>query len=165
MKARFAVLLLVCAAATPHAFAQCPTQPATPQSPNNINLAPGNITFSWSLSPASGVTGYEVHAGTTIGSASTVCSANNATTSCTASISTAGVYGWKVVTKFTTCPSIDSAVDTFTVGCPQTAPTLTSPGAGEKNVALNPILTWTSVSDADKYDVYLGPAGGGCTAS
>jgi hypothetical protein len=159
------VLLVCAAAAASPAFAQgCPTQPATPQSPNNVNLAPGNITFTWSLSPASGVTGYEVHGGPSLGNAVTLCSTNNATNSCTVSLN-ANSYGWLVRTKFTTCPSIDSSVLFFTVGCPQTAAVLTSPAADAKNVSLNPILQWNAVQDSDKYDIYLGTPGQGCTAA
>ena len=82
MKTRFAALLVCAAAAVSRAFAQgCPTQPATPQSPINVNLAPGTVTFSWMASPASGVTGYEVDAGPAIGTASAVCSVRAATCS------------------------------------------------------------------------------------
>jgi hypothetical protein len=163
MKVRLA-LLLVCAGMVAHASAQCPTAPATPKSPINVNLAPGAVTFSWDLSPASGVTGYEVHAGQSVGSAGTVCSTNGGGTSCTASLS-AGSYGWLVREKFSTCPSIDSAAKNFTVGCPQTPPGLTSPGANATNVSQTPLLQWNAAPDADRYDVYLGPVGSGCTAA
>jgi hypothetical protein len=162
MTTRFAMLLLCAAGAAVDAFAQgCPTTGANPTSPINVNVAAGAVTFNWSPSPASGVTGYELKAGTTTGNATTVCSTNGAT-SCTASLS-AGSYGWLVRTKFTTCPSIDSAVKNFTVGCPQTGPSLTSPTNNATNVSLNPILQWTSVADSDRYDVFLGPVGSGCT--
>src|SRR5436190_12405978 len=165
MKTRFAMLLVCAAGAVSRVLAQgCPTSPATPLSPINTNVAVGNITFNWSASPASGVTGYEVYAGTTTANATRVCSTNGAT-SCTGSLSTAGSYGWLVRTKFTTCPSIDSPIKNFNAGCPQTPPALASPAAGATNVSQTPLLQWNAVVDADKYDVYLGPAGSGCNAA
>ena len=99
MKTRFAVLLVLATGLVSHAFAQgCPNTGASPTSPINVNVAPGGVTFNWSPSPASGVTGYEVKAGTTTASATTVCSTNGAT-SCTASLN-AGAYSWLVRTKF-----------------------------------------------------------------
>ena len=161
MKTLFAMLL---AGLSTHAFAQsCPTAAATPQSPVDVNVAPGNVAFNWTASPASGVIGYEVDAGATIASATAVCSTSGAT-SCSASLN-AGAYSWKVRTKFSTCPSIDSALAAFSVGCPQTAPTLTSPAAGATNASLNPTLQWSAVANGDRYDVYLGPVGSGCTAA
>src|SRR5207244_3741678 len=102
MKTRFAMLLVCAAGAVPHAFAQvCPSAPATPKSPINMNVAAGAVTFNWDASPASGVTGYEVRSGQTVGNASAVCSTNGST-SCAASLA-ARSYGWLVRTKFTTC--------------------------------------------------------------
>ena len=89
MRIRLAVLLACVAGAATHAFAQgCPPNSQAPiaQSPNNTNVAPPSVTFTWTASTASGVTGYEVHAGMTVGSAGTVCNASGASaTSCTAS--------------------------------------------------------------------------------
>src|SRR5258705_3560571 len=88
MKPRFAMLLVCAAGTVSRVLAQgCPTSPATPLSPINTNVAVGNVTFNWSASPASGVTGYEVYAGTTTANAARVCSTNGAT-SCTGSLST-----------------------------------------------------------------------------
>src|SRR3954447_14071641 len=141
MKVRLA-LLLVCAGMVPRAFAQCPTAPATPKSPINTNVAPGVATFSWDPSPASGVTGYDVYAGQT--TAAVVCSTSGSGSSCSRSLS-AGTWGWYVKTKFTTCPSVDSTAKAFTVGCPQTAPTLAAPGASATNVSQTPLLQWNGV--------------------
>src|SRR5438034_1995088 len=156
MKTRFA-MLLVAAAAVSRAFAQgCPTAPATPKSPINVNVAAGAVMFNWDVSPASGVTGYEVHAGQSVANANTVCSTNGGGTSCTASLA-AGSWGWFVRAKFTTCPSIDSSVSFFTAGSPQIGPTLTFPAAGAKDISQTPQLQWNAVVDADKYDVYHSP--------
>jgi hypothetical protein len=165
MKSRFAMVLVCAAGVASRAFAQgCPTSPATPLSPINTNVAVGNVAFNWSASPASGVTGYEVYAGTTTANTTKVCSTNGAT-SCTGSLSTAGSYGWLVRTKFTTCPSIDSPIKNFTAGCPQSGPTLTFPAANAKDISQTPQLQWNAVVDADKYDVYLGEVGKGCSAA
>jgi hypothetical protein len=158
MKIRFAMLLACAAGLTAHAFGQiCPGSGATPQSPINVNVPPGNVTFTWQASPSSGVIGYDVLIGT-----NTACSTSGAT-SCTASLA-AGAYAWRVRTKFSAC-TVDSSTNSFTAGCPQTTPTLSSPAAGATNVSLNPILQWNGVADADRYDIYLGPVGSGCSSA
>ena len=66
MRTRFALLLCAFAAFGGHAFAHMSTGIApVPQSPIGTNLNESTpITFSWSPSPTSGVTGYDVFATT-----------------------------------------------------------------------------------------------------
>jgi hypothetical protein len=172
MKIRLA-MLAVAAGLTAHAYAQCPpnSQAPVPQSPVNANVAPGNVTFTWTPSAAAGVTGYEVYAGSISTSANPpmVCSSAANATSCNATSPIGpGTYLWSVRAKFlgTTCSGVDSNRVPFTVGCPQTGPTLQAPAAGATNVSQTPTLQWNAVADADRYDIFFGPAGSGaCTGN
>ena len=166
MKRRIAVLAIM-AGVSAHAFAQCPpsSTAAVPQSPYNVNLAPGNITFNWTPSTASGVSGYEVWVsnGSTANIACTATGAGSG--SCSGSLN-ANAYSWFVRTKFgTSACTLDSQSANFSVGCPQSAPSLQAPAPNATNVSLNPTLQWTSVDSADRYDIYFGLAGSGCNAS
>ena len=171
MRARFAVLLCAAVALGGQAFAQCPTSGApVPQSPIGTNQnANTPITFSWTPATASGVTGYDVLiiAGTT----TLACSVTGANgTSCTgpaAGLPT-GQYNWIVRANITstncTTGQLLSAARQFLVNCQTGAPGSQSPSDGAQNVSVTPTLTWSAVSGADQYDVYLGPSGSGCTA-
>jgi hypothetical protein len=168
MKTRLAVLALAAGLAV-HAYAQCPpnSQAPVPQSPVNTNVPAGNVTFTWTPSAAAGVTGYEVHGGnSTSANPQIVCSAAANATSCNASINP-GTYLWFIRAKFAACLNgLDSGRVPFSVGCPQTGPSLQAPAAGATNVSQTPSLQWNAVADADRYDIFFGPAGSGaCTGS
>ena len=170
MRARFALLLCAFAAFGGEAFAQCPTGSApVPQSPIGTNQNESTpITFTWSPSTSSGVTGYDVFATTGTASATLICSVTganaNACTGPAAGLSS-GLYNWVVRANFATC-TLTSATKQFTVNCPTGAPTVQSPSDGSQNVFTNPTLTWSPVSGANQYDVYFGVAGSGaCTGT
>ncbi|MEK6372258.1 MAG: hypothetical protein AABO58_06140 [Acidobacteriota bacterium] len=171
MKTRLAMLAMA-AGLTAHAYAQCPpnSQAPVPQSPVNSNVAPSNVTFTWTPSAAGGVTGYEVHGGnSTTANPQILCTAAANATSCnSASPISPGPYTWFIRAKFggTTCTGLDSSRVPFTVGCPQTGPALQAPAAGATNVSQTPLLQWNAVADADRYDIFFGPAGSGaCSGS
>ncbi|MEA2325313.1 MAG: large repetitive protein, partial [Thermoanaerobaculia bacterium] len=168
MNVRFALLLCAFVALGGQAFAQCPGTAPVPQSPIGTNQNESTpITFTWSPSPTSGVTGYDVFA--TSGAANTVpvCSAAANATSCTGPAGgfSSGLYNWVVRANFANCTLV-STTKQFTVNCPTGAPTIQSPPDGAQNVFANPTLTWNPVSGANQYDVYIGVAGSGaCTGT
>ncbi len=170
MKARFALLLCAFAAFGGHAFAQCTSGTApVPQSPIGSNLNESTpITFSWSPSPSSGVTGYDVFATTGTANATLICSVSGANAnSCTGPAAglSSGLYNWIVRANFANC-TLQSATKQFTVNCPTAAPSVQSPSDGSQNVFTSPTLTWSAVSGANQYDVYFGVAGSGaCTGT
>ena len=168
MKIRLAVALALLAGAM-QTFAQvvCPPNSQAPvaQSPKNTNATPP-VTFTWTASTAANVIGYDVRAGQTIGNAVTVCSTAAAATSCTANSAPPGVYAWKVVAKFANNCTLDSNVNAFSVGCPQSAPAPQSPANGATNTSPTPALQWSPVADATNYEIFLGVSGGGaCTGN
>jgi len=170
MNVRSAVLLCAVLALGEQALAQCPTSgAAVPQSPNGTNQnANVPISFSWTAATASGVTGYDVFAGTGSPSATLVCSvASSTTTSCNGPAAgfSAGSYNWVVRANITNCSGgLISTAKQFTVACPTSAPGSQSPSSGSQNVSLTPTLTWGAASGADQYDVYMSASGaGGCT--
>jgi hypothetical protein len=172
MRSRFALLLCAFAAFGGHAFAQCPTTGApVPQSPIGTNQNEGvPITFSWTPSTASGVTGYDVFAAAVSSSGSTlVCSvagANANSCSGPAAGLSSGLYNWAVRANIASCAGLASAAKQFTVNCPTAAPAIQSPSDGAQNVVSTPTLTWNAVSGANQYDVYFGVAGSGaCTGT
>jgi hypothetical protein len=151
------------------ALAQCPTAGApVPQSPGTVQNANVPVTFSWTPTTASGVTGYDVYAGTSATS-SLVCSATGANAnSCSGPAAgfSPGQYSWVVRANIPSCTALQSATKTFTVSCPTAAPGSQSPSTGSQNVSLTPTLSWGAVSGADTYDVYMSVSGsGGCTGS
>ena len=170
MRVRLALLLCAFAAFGGYAFAQqCPTGTApVPQSPIGTNqLENTPITFNWTPSPTSGVTGYDVFASTGPTNSTLICSVGGANAnSCTGPAAglSAGSYSWVVRANLANCTLV-SATKQFTVGCPTGAPSIQSPSDGAQNV-FNPTLTWSAVSGANQYDVYLGVAGSGaCTGT
>ncbi|MGZ7039364.1 MAG: hypothetical protein ACXVJO_14410, partial [Thermoanaerobaculia bacterium] len=120
------------------------------------------ITFSWTAANVPNVSGYDVISGTP---ATILCSAAATATTCTTTTGppSAGVYDWSVRTNFATCPAIISAAAQFTAGCATVAPAPVSPRDGETSVPLDVALQWTD-DGAEKYDVYFGASGTGCTA-
>jgi len=170
MRVRFALLLCAFAAFGGHAFAQCPTGIApVPQSPIGTNQNESTpITFSWSPSTTSGVTGYDVFATSGTANTTLICSvagANANSCSGPAGGLSSGQYSWVVRANFANC-TLQSATKQFTVNCPTGAPSVQSPGDGSQNVFPNPTLTWSAVSGANQYDVYFGVAGSGaCTGT
>ena len=173
MRYRFAVVLCAVLALAGHALAQpCPTSGApVASSPNGANLNEATpITFTWTPSTAANVTGYDVFAsiGSPTSSPSPVCSASPANaTSCTGPNGglAAGQYNWVVRANIAGCSTFASTSKQFTVGCLTSAPSAQSPSNGSQNVSLTPTLTWSAVSGATSYDVYLGISGsGGCTS-
>ncbi|HEV7429259.1 MAG TPA: hypothetical protein VGQ46_23140 [Thermoanaerobaculia bacterium] len=171
MNARFAVVLCAVVALGGQAFAQCPTTgAAVPQSPIGTNLNEGvPITFSWTPATASGVTGYDVFALSGASNSTLVCSvagANANSCSGPAAGLSSGAYTWAVRANFASCAGLGSAAKQFTVNCPTGAPAIQSPSDGAQNVFVNPTLTWSPVSGANQYDVYIGVAGSGaCTGT
>ncbi|MEA2166360.1 MAG: hypothetical protein QOK37_4487 [Thermoanaerobaculia bacterium] len=172
MRYRFAAILCAVLAIGGSARAQCPTTGApVANSPSGGNLNESTpVTFSWTPATASGVTGYDVFAG--IGSPTAgglVCSASGPNAnSCTGPAGglSGGQYTWAVRANFTTCPGLISTSKQFTVGCLTSPPSIQSPSDGSQNVSVNPTLTWSAVSGATAYDVYLGVSGsGGCTSN
>jgi hypothetical protein len=170
MRARFALVLCAAAALGGHAFAQqCPTGVApVAQSPNGTNQNEGvPITFNWSPSATSGVTGYDVFATTGNAAATLICSAAANASSCSGPAAgvSSGLYTWAVRANFANC-NLVSAGKQFTVNCPTAAPTIQSPADGAQDVFSHPTLTWSAVSGANQYDVYFGVTGSGaCTGT
>ncbi|MDP9362047.1 MAG: hypothetical protein M3P29_11405 [Acidobacteriota bacterium] len=169
MRSRFAVLLCAVVALAGRALAQCPTTGApVPQSPIGTNLSESTpIIFSWTPSTASGVTGYDVFVGTGTATA-LVCSAVGAgANSCSSPAAgfSAGQYNWVVRANISNCPAgLQSVPKQFFVGCLNSAPAVQSPSDGAQNVSLTPTLTWSAVSGANQYDIYISVSGsGGCT--
>jgi hypothetical protein len=151
------------------ALAQCPTGVApVPQSPIGTNQNENTpITFSWSPSPTSGVTGYDVFATAGTANATLICSAGANATSCSGPAAglSSGLYNWVVRANFANC-TLASAAKQFTVNCPTGAPSVQSPPDGSQNVFTNPSLTWSAVAGANQYDVYFGVSGSGaCTGT
>lgn len=169
LRIRFALLLCAFAAFGVQAFAQCPTGVApSPQSPIGTNQNESTpITFSWSPSTTSGVTGYDVFATRGTATSTLICSAGANANSCSGppgGLST-GLYNWAVRANFVNCTLV-SATKQFTVNCPTGAPGIQWPSDGSQDVFVNPMLTWTAVSGADMYDVYFGVSGSGaCTGT
>lgn len=167
MRVRFALLLCAFAAFGGHAFAQqCPTGVApVPQSPIGTNQNENTpITFSWSPSPTSGVTGYDVYASNGAAQANLICSTTANSCSGPANGLSSGQYTWLVRANFANC-NLLSVTKQFTVNCLTGAPSIQSPSDGSQNV-FNPTLTWSAVSGASQYDVYLGVSGSGaCTGT
>jgi hypothetical protein len=171
MNARFAVLLCAFAALGGQAFGQCPTTGApVPQSPiatNQNESVP--ITFSWTPSTTSGVTGYDVFATSGTTNSTLLCSVSGASAnSCSGPANglSSGLYNWVVRANVTSCAGLVSATKQFTVNCPTGAPSVQSPSDGSQNVFVNPTLTWSAVSGANQYDVYFGVSGSGaCTGT
>jgi hypothetical protein len=154
-------IAVACIFAT-HLAAQCPTGAATPQSPaGSISNANSPVTFTWTASTASGISGYDVLIGQGTSSSRTVaCSAaSNASTCTVANGFPAGGYSWLVRTKFATCPNIDSSVKTFTVNCPTASPVNQSPADSATNISQTPTLQWNAVSGVSGYEVFMGIAG------
>src|SRR5947207_8521552 len=150
-----AVLILFAPAAFPQV--PCPTSATAgqPTGPDGGNFNTGsNIPFTWTASTVSGVT-YDVLVGPNVNSLTVVC-ANQTGTNCSATINTAGSYIWVLKTKKTSCSDIANGPKTFTVGCLSGAPSIQSPSNNATNVATNVTLTWSGVSGADGYDIYLG---------
>lgn len=160
------VVAAVCASAI-RLSAQCPGTPASPQSPSGNVAANTAITFNWTLSPTSGITGYDVLVSHNGGNPNVACSAANTATSCTnnSGFSAGGNYAWAVRTKFSSC-NLDSSPKSFSVGCPATPPTNQTPADNSTNVSTTPTLTWTAVPGATAYEIFLGvanTAGSGCS--
>ncbi len=172
MNIRSAVLLCAGLALSGQALAQCPTSGApVPQSPIGANVnANAPVTFSWTLSTVSGITGYDVFASTGSPSATLVCSAASSTAnSCSGPAAglSPGTYNWVVRANIPNCAAgLQSATKQFTVGCLTSPPSVQSPSDGSQNVFANPTLTWSPVSGAGMYDVYFGVSGSGaCTGT
>ncbi|HEX7678092.1 MAG TPA: hypothetical protein VF713_08215, partial [Thermoanaerobaculia bacterium] len=102
MRARFTALLCAFVALGGEAIAQCPanSQPPVAQSPNGSSLNENStVTFSWTPSTTSGVTGYSVYIGTTssTGNTTIACSTTGANAnSCSVSSLPANQYFWAV---------------------------------------------------------------------
>jgi hypothetical protein len=147
----------------------CPSQAdsAAPTSPIGVNFPVGsNITFKWSTANTTGVVSYEVDVLAPSSQSSTVACTGTATeTSCTAQFTTTGTYTWAVKTRTSTCTAgVASQVKQFTMGCLDQSPTIGSPNDGAQNIPQTPTLSWSTVPNADSYDIYLGSsANGGCT--
>ena len=171
MRARLIALLCAVVALGGEAIAQCPanSQPPVAQSPNGSNLNENSpVTFSWTPSTTSGITGYSVFIGTTSNTNTTTiaCSATGANAnSCTVSSLPANQYFWGVKANNTNANcELVSAGRQFTVGCLTSAPSIQSPSDTAQNVSQTPTMTWSPVSGASQYDVYFGPVGSGaCT--
>ena len=164
---RLAVLLVVAGGVSARLFAQsCPPNGAIApiaQSPSNVNLVPNTtINYSWTAaSPAP--SGYQVFNDTS--TTTPVCLAASNSTSCSGPGVAAGRHNWIVRAVISNC-NVDSAIASFSAGCPQSAPNQQSPSNGATNVAIIPTLTWNAVPDADQYDIYLSRVGaGGCTGT
>src|SRR3954452_1380177 len=126
------VAAFVCASAV-RLSAQCPGTPAVAQSPSGNIAANTTVTFTWTLSPTSGVTGYDVLVNQNGGNPTVACSAANTANSCTvSSIPAGGNYAWVVRTKFSNC-NLDSTPKTFSAGCPTIAPVPQSPSDNATN--------------------------------
>jgi hypothetical protein len=169
MRSRFALLLCAFAAFGAEAFAQCPTGTApVPQSPIGTNQNESTpITFTWTPSPTTGVTSYDVFASIGAGNSTLVCSAAANSSSCSGPAGgfSSGLYNWVVRASFATCTLV-STTKQFTVNCPTGAPSVQSPSDGSQNVFSTPTLTWSAVSGANQYDVYFGATGSGaCTGT
>jgi hypothetical protein len=170
MRARFAAVLCAVVVLCGEARAQqCPSGVApVAQSPNGTNQSENTpITFSWSPSTTSGVTGYDVYAISGTTNTTLICSAGANATSCSGPAGglSSGSYTWAVRANFASC-NLVSAPKQFTVNCLTGAPSIQSPSDGAQNVFANPTLTWSAVSGASQYDVYIGVAGSGaCTGT
>src|SRR5258706_15636587 len=118
MRARLAALLCAFVVLGGQAFAQCPanSQPPVAQSPSGTNLnANSPITFSWTPSTSSAVTGYVVNIGNGSVGTTVACSATGASAnSCTVSSLPVGQYvcAVKATTNVANC-ELASAGKTF----------------------------------------------------
>jgi len=164
---RIALTVSLAVALVPRAFAQCPAQAqaAAAVSPSAQNLSTGSgVTYSWTAPSASGVTGFEVVLSNGASTLAAPCSAAANATSCNGAALSAGSYTWAVRTQFSGCAGgVLSTGKTFTVGCPTNTPNPQQPSNGATNISTTPVLSWSAVSGADSYDIYLGPAGTGCS--
>lgn len=173
MRARLTALLCAFVALSGEAIAQCPanSQPPVAQSPSGSNLNENSpVTFSWTPTTTSGVTGYSVYVSTTssTGNTTVACTASGANAnSCTVSSLPANQYFWGVKATNTNANcELVSAGKQFTVGCLTSAPSIQSPSDNSQNVSQTPAMTWSPVNSATQYDVYFGPVGSGaCTGS
>ena len=158
---RVAVLLIAACGLSARLVAQvCATTPPVAQSPSNTNLTPGTpITFTWSAASPT-PTGYEVFLdGNT---SSPACLTPNVSCQLNSGVP-AGKHTWIVRAIEGNCVS-DSTAKSFSAGCPTVAPQQQFPANGSSNVSVQPTLTWSSVADADQYDVVYGKVGTGvCT--
>jgi hypothetical protein len=157
VKFRLFCLLALIAGWAVNLFAQCPNSGgAVPQTPSGNTGIPAStpITFTWTAATASGVTSYEAFNVTTN---NVMCTAAPSATSCTGSGLSGGVYNWEIHTKVGACV-IGSTQKTFIIGCPNTAPTIQSPADGATNTSTNATLTWSAVSAADSYDIFIAQA-------
>src|SRR5258708_29409532 len=171
MRARLIALLCAVVALGGEGIAQCADndRALVAQAPNGSNLNENSpVTFSWTPSTTSGITGYSVYIGTTSNTNNTTiaCSATGAgANSCTVSSLPANQYFWgvKANTTIANC-ELASAGRQFTVGCLTSAPAIQSPSDTSQNVSQTPTMTWSPVSGASQYDVYFGAVGSGaCT--
>ena len=143
MRARFAVLLCAFAAFGGHAFAQqCPTGVApVAQSPSGTNQNENTpITFSWSPSATSGVTGYDVFA--TTGNSRTRRSSAPSRRERELVQRSAPPVSRRACTPGPSAPNfancnLVSATKQFTVNCLTSAPSIQSPSDGSQNVFSN----------------------------
>lgn len=135
-----------------------PAAPNNSSPTNGATVALGNVQFSWTPS-ASGTQpiSYSVSATNMMGGSG---SCNTTSTSCTANLSTAGLYSWRV-TASNACGSAQSSAFTLTVGSSGTAPStpmLVSPAAGA-TVPGGPVtFSWNASTGTAPitYDVKLG---------
>lgn len=146
----------------------CPTTAPVIQSPARGALfQPGqNVTFTWT--PVSGATSYDVNVTEDFGKTHTAV-AKNITTNTFTTTFRAGSWGWHVVANFAGgCPSTFSEPSNFDVGakgdgCPANPgkPALIAPAANATNLASPVSFSWTAVSGAVKYRVLVAREPGG----
>jgi hypothetical protein len=139
----------------------CPTTAPTLVAPaGNATNVPADVTFQWNAVPnasAGGTVTYNVLVGLNSATPGVVAQTSGTTTDVKLP---PGTHTWQVQAVFTSCPTLTSATNTFTItappSCPTAGPTLTTPAAGATNVASPVSFAWTAVSGASAYNVWAG---------
>ena len=133
-----------------------PSCVASPTSPTNAQTSIAlNSSLSWPS--VASATGYDVYFSTS-STPTTLVSTNQSGTSYTpsASLTANTTYYWQIVPKNTVGSSTGCSVWRFTTGTPPACATsYTSPTNGQANIGLSSALSWSSISGATGYDVYL----------
>lgn len=156
----FAVVLCVLGA---DAFAQaCPTAPQIIAPTNGATNSPRFVNLRWT---DVGATSYDVF----LGPVGAGCSANSpAGTATTTSfsppeLSPGTTYEWKVRAIKSACNTVESSCVTFTTAaqtCATGTTTLTAPANNAQMPAGNVTFSWTAVTGATSYEIWVSTNGG-----
>ena len=123
---------------------------------NNATAIPQATTLTWTA--AANATSYDLYLGTT-NPPTTLAAGGLTTTSFSATnLSLNTTYFWYVSPKNSlgSANCAATAATQFTTGVLPNCPTLTAPANNATGIGTSATLTWSAVSNATKYDVYLG---------